>query len=432
MALYLFRFLFIIFVLLHVQIVRAQVTYSLSHAVSDAISLSADVTAARSLYMQSEEGINQARSYNLPQVTGSSEFGEGEDESEGRQNVNQDGKRYTLSFQLDQNIWSFGRIDARLDAARAGTRVANYQLKAAIGEVAQQVSLAYASFIFRSELVELREDYVDNISAQLKSIERHLVAGTAKRTDVSRVRSQYFQARNDLGLAEARSRSASGTLQRLTGQDLLSGGLVVSRDGLEELLNYVPETFAIALEQVLQSSPVILEAIEELSRVKANARFSEAELYPSIGLRGLASRSKTGDFDSDSTTIGLTGSFSLFDGGLRRSQLRQSRESINSATNLVRSSRDQSSIRVEQIWENLEGHRSGRGDIEDAVSEVSKSVSDAQREVSAGSLSIVALTQSEKDLLDVQILLAENNLQYIQSVIALMREIGILTQLDNL
>ncbi len=426
-----FRFLLIILALVHFNVAKGQSIYPLSQAIADAISVSGEVSSARSQQAQAEEGISQANSYRLPQISGNGEVGDGNstDNSDG---ADRDGNRYTTSLQLDQNLWSFGRNSARLKSAKANVRAAEYRLQSAENQVAQQVALAYAAFVFRSDLLVFRENYVTNVQESLTAIERHLEAGTAKRTDVARVRSQYFQARNDLGLAQAQVRAAAGTVQRLTGQDLLSGAWQVSATGLQNLVNYVPENLEEAVEQAIQTSPVVLESLSLLDSVQADADFAKAELFPNIGLRLASSRSKNGDIRTEQETIGVTGSLNLFDGGLTWSRSRQAKEAVNGAASLVRTNKDQVAIRVEQIWASIVGQASGRDDIRNAVFEAQSAVNDTRREVQAGSLPIIALTSAEKDLLDIQIVFAENDLQYLQGVISLMQEIGLLTQLDSL
>ncbi len=426
-----FRILLVILALACFNVAKGQSVYPLAQAIADAVALSGEVSAARSQYTQAEEGITQAGSYRLPQITSNLEVGES-DATDTSDNNLRDGSRYTASLQVDQNLWSFGRNDARLDSANANLRAAEYRLQAAENQVAQQVALAYAAYVFRADLVVLRQDYVANVQEQLTAIERHLAAGTVKRTDVARVRSQYFQARNALGLAEAQARAAAGTIQRLTGQNMTSGEWVTSSAGIQNLTNYVPESLDIAVEQALQTSPVVLEALSLLDSVKADADFARAEIFPSLGIRAAANRSQTGNIKTESDTISLTGSVTLFDGGLTLSRSRQAKEAVNAATSSVQSSKDQVSIRVEQIWASIAGQASGRDDIQNAVDEIQSAVVDTRREVQAGALPIIALTDVEKNLLDVQIEFAENDLQYLQGVISLMQEVGLLTQLENL
>ncbi len=427
-----FRISLIILALASFNIAKAQSIYPLAQAIADAVALSGEVSAARSQQLQAEEGIEQANSYRLPQITGNSEVGSGNIEDDGGNQTNRDGSRYSASLQVDQNIWSFGRNTARLDSARANLRAAEYRLQAAENQVAQQVSLAYAAYVFRADLMVLRQNYVANVQEQLTAIERQLQAGTGKRTDVARVRSQYFQARNDLGLAEAQARAAAGTIQRLTGQNMTSGEWMTSSAGIQNLTGYVPESLEVAVEQALQTSPVVLESLSLLDSVKADADFAKAELYPNIGVRAASSRSRNGDVRTESETIGITASVNLFDGGLTWSRSRQAKEAVNAAASSVKSSKDQVAIRVEQIWASIAGQASGRDDIQNAVNEARSAVEDTRREVQAGSLPIIALTTAEKDLLDIQIVFAENDLQYLQGVISLMQEVGLLTQLDSL
>lgn len=422
---------FIFCVLVYSPSALAAEDYSLPQAIADAISLSGEVASAVSEELQAKEGLRQAYGYNLPSVTANSDFGQGKDRNEGRTVSNQDGTRYSVNVQVDQNLYSFGRVDARINSASAGIRAARYLREAAEGDTAEQASLAYAAYVFRADIVALRRDYRMNIEQQLVDIQRHIKAGTSKRTEVARLRARFFEAEADLLVEEAQLQAAADTLWRLTGKAISEGGYRLSGDSLEDLFLHVPNNLAESIERTLIASPAVQRATADFERAQADSDFSSAELWPSVGVRAVASISDYDDVRSSQFLTLLTGNLPIYEGGIRRSQARQAKEAVNSASKIIMAEKDRVSIQVGRLWAQVRGYANSRKALMDALDEAQNTVNDIQAEVNAGSLPVIALTQAQKDLLDIEIVIAESILQHFQVVIGLVKEVGALTRLQT-
>jgi multidrug efflux system outer membrane protein len=237
------------------------------------------------------------------------------------------GRRTTFSlsggvtaFELDL----FGRIRALTSAAQnryfateAGARATRLIL---VGDIAN----AWANYAADKELLAIGERTVVSAQRSVELSRARLSGGIAPRTDLRQAEQTLEQARADMAQARTDLALDLNLLQLLVGAPIDPALLPAS---LAEVESSVAELPAGLDSTILLRRPDVVQAEYQLRAANAEIGAARAALFPRISLTavlGLASTALGDLFSGDSFnwSAGPTASYSIFQGGAARANVR--------------------------------------------------------------------------------------------------------------
>jgi len=283
--------------------------------------------AQRKQTAQAQEQLAQARAQRRPQVTASATYGyESVDTNRPFAFNNGDQPVSTAQLQASVPVYTGGRIASGIRQAKAGIETANAQLEGAGQDLILQVITAYVDVLRDRETISIRENSVSLLQEQLQAALDRFEVGVVTRTDVAQSEARLEGAKASLAAAQAALEASEAGYAFLVGQ---------SAGDLETVppAPVLPETIDEALQVALDQSPD-LEASRFNETVAAEGvKSAYSALKPTISIVGTASRSDTYDdnFRDTSVTAVAQASVPLFEGGLRRSQVRAAKLQRDSA-----------------------------------------------------------------------------------------------------
>ncbi len=208
----------------------APLRLTLPEAVDRGLARSEEIRLAREQVVRSETEITQVRSGALPQVTGSIRYDRTlrsifdietevpndipgvdpfEDLPFGRPNT------WVLGVQVNQALYTGGRVSSGLDIAERVQRVSGYGLRETEAEIARDVRQAYLQALFTQSLVGIAEQSLEVATEQLELVESFEARGTASEFDVLQARVERDNIEPQLVQAQNAQRLAELELKRL-------------------------------------------------------------------------------------------------------------------------------------------------------------------------------------------------------------------------
>jgi len=185
----------------------------------------------------------------------------------------------TSSFQVQQPLWTGGRITAGIEATQFRKNAADF----VVAETRQEISLRVAAAYVEALRQQTRENQgrrsVDEHKRLLGLIGRRVEQEVSARVDSELAQSRLYQAINDLSLNTQQRRSALTQLSQLTGQP------VARLAPLEPGLVSAPQSEEIALQKAIAASPTLARISAEEQAAGADVDSRKAALWPQVGVR---------------------------------------------------------------------------------------------------------------------------------------------------
>lgn len=311
---------------------------TLAEAIALAYDSNPTLQAQRATQRALDENWVQARSGYRPTLTAQGRFGYEKQNAPGSIDTNRDGVRdsqnetednsLSATLQLNQPIYTGGRVAAAVNAAEADILAGREQLRRTEATVMQAVVQAYADVRRDQEGLRIREENVRVLQRQLDESKARFDVGEITRTDVAQSEARLAAAQAQLSQAQAQLASSRATYAAVVGQN--PGDLAPEPD-LSALL---PADVAQAYEAAEIDNPQIRQAEYAQQSSRSRLAAARAERMPNLSLTGTVSSSGRAEpFERDDfgrgVTAGATLTVPLFTGGLTSSRVRAAAERNN-------------------------------------------------------------------------------------------------------
>ena len=365
-------------------------TYTLSQAFLDAQARDARMQAAESRVAEARERLTEANSLRRPSLTVSGITGYSHNRSEARFTRIYEGHSYRGRLNFNQNLYTFGRLSGRQRTAEAEIAEAEYAFEQVRQEVLAEVARAFSEQLFRERIYESRRAFEELLGDLEDTARSRIELGTLDRTELFEVLRRQHQARAQRIEARSRYRVARAQLARLTGTDH-DDLAPTSLAGLELA---TPANLDYALNQAEGRSPSLLRARMRLEAAEGELDFRKAELWPTLSLELNASAGHFGDIDTRDIVGGVNLSVPVYEGGLKRSQMRGARLAVETARRDLAAERELVDINVRSNWDLLQSLVRSLGEFEAAVADMNEVVELTGDKLDVGRATFVAAHRS--------------------------------------
>ncbi len=391
--------------------------YPLSQAFLDAQTRDARVQAAENRVAEARERLQEVNSSRRPSLTLSGNTGYANNRSEARNTVVYEGHSTRGRLQFNQDLYTFGRIQGRQRRAEAEIAEAEYAYEEVRQEVLAEVARAFSEQLFRKRIFESRGAF-EKLLGELEQIAHSRIElGTMDRTELYEVLRRQHQARAQRIEANSRYRVARAQLARLTGADH-DNLAPTSLAGLELV---TPANMEEALNQAESRSPALARARMRLEAAEGELAFRKAELWPVLTLEVNASTGNVGQINTRDIVGGVNLSVPVYEGGLKRSQLRSARLAVETTRRELAAERDQVEIDVRSNWDLLQGLIHSLREFEGAVTDMEEVVELTGSKLDVGRATFVQHIEARQSALDVEFDMLDSRLRLDETRIALLR-----------
>ncbi|MEY4489238.1 MAG: hypothetical protein RIQ79_1746 [Verrucomicrobiota bacterium] len=247
-------------------------------------------------------------------------------------------QNWQVALTVRQLVYSGGGVSSALDAARSTRSAALLDLQATVNAVLLDVRVKYADVLLNRARIGVQEQNVALLEEQLATTRNRFEAGSVSQFEVLRSEVALANAKPALIRARNAYRNSIEYLRAALGyQNELPSDLKKIPEFAGELV-FAPAAYELesALAAAKSRRPE-LQRLEQLAKARESGVVSarsgyKPELYLTGGYMGRKSSLSNSVSDSlDGWTLGVEGSWALFDGNRTRGKVSQARAQLYQA-----------------------------------------------------------------------------------------------------
>jgi TolC family type I secretion outer membrane protein len=323
---------------------------------------------------------------------------------------------WTAQIQISQLVYSGGRVNAALRAAKLSDQIATLGFQSAVADTILDVRKDFYQILLDMALVEVREQSVTLLEEQLRDAQSRFDVGSVPRFNVLRAEVELENAKPPLIRAQNDLRISKESLVKLLAIDASNQTNAFTPINFEGKLVYEHRDWelATALEQALQRRPELLSAERQISVAKANVQVASSGYKPQASVFGNYAwhdYSFTNRLDDtrEGWTLGANVSWALFDGMLTRGKITQARAQLQEANLDYADTRRQVELEVRQAY-------SDYLQTLELIEAQKKTVEEAEESLRLAEARFRAGTGTQLDVLSAQTALTEARSNEIQAL----------------
>jgi len=308
-----------------------------------------------------------------------------------------------------------------LKSARLGVVEQNARYREAEFQVIQQVKQAYAAAVATRDLVAVEERRVQRQADQLEFVRQQLELGRATRSDSLRSQVDLNNAQLALLNAQNNARTRTFELTEVIGSETLVGPTAEAELAMAAIPYTRDELFAMAdvTAPALEAASVAVEAAE------AAVSGARSSYLPRISIgAGYGWANQEFPPSNRSWSVGLSGSYPLFNGFQRETQLFRARASADQARQEERAVRLNISSLLDARYATAQSALAGLDLAERNVELSEESLRVVQARYREGLATILELQDAQITLTQTEVDLVSSRFQYVAEVAGIEALLG--------
>ena len=390
------------------------------------------VLRAQAVFRASKEGIKQARAVLLPNISASAGYSASETELRNGGKIS-DSDGTTISARLNMQLYHHDSW-LRLDNAKKSAHRSDIAYQSSKQDLIVRVTGAYFNVLSAKDDLVFAEAEKAAIERQLEQTKQRYSVGLTAVTAVHEAQAQYDNAVTSVIRAENLVFNSEEALRVITNvyprnlNTLNTEKFSASRPIPDSANEWQQTAEAKNLELIAQKISVDI--------AKENINIARSGHYPTIDFNGSISRSDNDDLIDNVTaktqgqSFGITLTVPLYSGGATSSSVRQAQSNYVAASqdlaqshrNIVRNARNGYNTVIASV--------SGIKALEQSVISAESALKATEAGFEVGTRTIVDVLDSTRNLYNAKRNLSSTRYGYIQSILALKRAGGTISEQD--
>ncbi|MCD4723174.1 MAG: TolC family protein [Desulfobacula sp.] len=313
-------FIFFIIVLSHIPAV-CQTTYSLYELTQLANKHSETIKIAQEDVYIAQQDKARALSVLIPKVTTYGNM------MKYKNNNIAASDTLTLGIKLTQSFTLNGKELIALNVTKKTIEGKEFSLKSIRSQYFLQVAQAYYNILSAQRFLEIAQSDVKRLGTHRDAVKEHLSVGNVTKTDLYRAEAELSKSLTEQVIAENRVLQTKAILHNLV---KIEDEFNLSKENIEGIENY-DSTLENIQTYALKNRTEIKEAKKNLEIARKTVKFKKSDYWPTLSLEaGYKETDIKYDFtptsvEYDTEDLYLKGElvFTLYDGGLRKAEIRQ-------------------------------------------------------------------------------------------------------------
>ncbi|SJM95233.1 TolC family protein [Crenothrix polyspora] len=205
-------------------------------------------------------------------------------------NLNDSG-RFSPTFQIQQPIWTGGKISGQIEEAERLVESAEAKKDITTYTIALRAVSAWQNLVDTQNSIKINSEILDNLENYRQFMERRVAAGVSPQIELQLVLTRIQQALADIQSAKATNQIAKIQIRQLTnfgysdteldGIPTLESQVKLAKKWLETKLLADINSF---LTNTANEYPTVLQAQKEVEVLKARHKIKKAAYYPTVNL----------------------------------------------------------------------------------------------------------------------------------------------------
>lgn len=334
---------------------------------------------------------------------------------------------YSLGFDATWELDLFGATTRGVEAARANTEAALWQLRDAQVSLTAEVANTYLTLRTTQLRLQIVRESARHQNDLLELVQARARTGFVTELDVNQQRAQLAATDAQLPMLEAQQRAAIDALSVLLAQE---PGALWDELGADAPLPNVPATLPVGLpSDLLRRRPDVRAAERQLAAATAQIGAAIANLYPRFNLLGAASLATNSASDllsarnSSNVVAGMI-SWPLFQGGKLRANVRATEEQRTQAYLAYRKSVLTALQDAEDALVRYTAEQRALASLEQSQTAAASSLQIAEAQYRTGLVPFINVLTATATLLNAQDQVAQGRQALAQDLVAVYKALG--------
>ncbi len=399
------------------------VTYaeSLREALALAYANNPSINAQRANTRSVDENIAIAKSGYRPVISGNADVGKSWSETRspiGNTSTSLHPGGFGVS--ISQNLFDGFQTKNNVSAAQAGIMASRETLRNVEQNTLFDAVSAYVDVINSGIIIGYRTQALEFLNEQVRSEQSRFDVGESTRTDVAQARGRKAAAEAQLSLAIANQVTAKAIYLQVIGKE--PGKLSMPKSAT----NLIPKSIETAISVSRSNHPVIKATNHLVDQAQFNVKSAEGSLLPSVTLNGSANRryDVADGTDRDSASVTANLNVPIYQGGRVSAQIRQGKEILGQRRIEVDQSVDNVRTAVISAYSQLQAAEASSIANKSQLSAAKLALEGAVEERRVGQRTTLDVLNTQQDVINAQIALAQSNRDYIVASYAALSAIG--------
>ena len=325
---------------------------------------------------------------------------------------------YGYQGQLVLNLPNRPRVSAFVRAAQSQLMVAQLELRKTILDLGYRSLEASYGLLRAQEALNVAQENLAQADRQVQDTQERINAGDLPRADVLKTQIPELQAKAAVLKAQSALTLANQTLNSLIGRTL-DQPVDLSETPSDPRYSIAESD---AISEVLRNSPDVLEAQQNVENARANLSVARRANDPQFSLQATQTHTSDPTTYTNLGSLGATVTIPIFDNGVFRQQVLESRLEVSQAESALKTAQQQATLSVESALANLASANADYSTAQQVFAIASESSQKAQQAYQAG------LTTT-REVLDAQVALAQARVDLNSAKYALSLSVAKLKQL---
>lgn len=378
------------------------------------------ILAARAELEQTNEQVPQARAGYLPTVSLTRSYARSRTHTvEEKNTVGSDTSTDSLS--ISQTVFSFAN-NARLEKADNEVQAQRRRLVNSEQTVLLNATTAYLNVHRSRNVVKLRRNNIDVLTAHLASTEVQYDLRRRTNADLAQAKSRLAKGQADFASAQASLDKTIAQFQQLTG---------FLPDDLEfpVFTHILPKTEKSLEQLVVAQHPTIQAAEHAVDAARSEIDVNQGERAPNLALSGSISDARENNriganSEAITSTVAMTLTIPIFQAGAEFSATRTARKAWRQRLLDLDQARRVAINNARQVWQDGVSAKSRIKAFESQIEAAKVALAGIGAELEVGRRTVLDLLDAEQELLDAQVNLTTARRDDMVAQFTLLERIG--------
>lgn len=193
----------------------------------------------------------------------------------------------TNALQVQQTVWDFGRLSARIAEAEAAADVSTINVYLQQQELFLQLIAAWQSMLNARERVKVAEQTMERLRAYQAQMRRRVEAEASPRIDLELVDARLLQTEVELTTAQTSLKVAVTRLEQLSGMERIGKRVAGAppMPGLQSTLPFFHTVEASDWLHIASQAPSVAKARSQLKQAQSRLDAKQSEAWPQVYVR---------------------------------------------------------------------------------------------------------------------------------------------------
>lgn len=329
----------------------AAMDIDLKGAVTTAIQNNRDITIAELKRREAEADVSAAAAKKNPSVTYSWDRNQYSSDSKSALQTGTN-HGYSQSLSVSWPIWTFGKVEGAIDAARYQKNIADLDVYKTEADTKLAAVQAYYQYLEAIKLAEVQAQSVTDYASHLNNVQQQFDAGIVAKLDV---------LSSNVSLANAKQKSIAADNTRDVAEANLNNIMRVPMNTTLNPLdkNFPEPEFDLTMEQAILMAQKyrweLVEADYGVKAAEASLRSAKAGYLPTVSVGGGYSwkEASVTAVDKDDWAVQGGLSWSLWDGGATQASVKKADAAVKTAQETLLQAREKIELEVRQDYLNV-------------------------------------------------------------------------------